>query len=256
MIFRNFGWAIILSISLFEILGVSCVHADSFDVRISSGMDDVEETVSDGDMYTNSSDMELVYDGHDQIVGLRFLNVSIPPTATITEAYIEFETDDTYNRNPCNLLIHGQAHNNAPAFSTSPRNISDRTPTNSSVTWSPPDWNQKDEKHRTPNLAAIIQEIIKIPGWNSGNAMVFVIVGEGRRSAESFEEEPANAALLHIEYDLGPKFQIEPSNIETTTNLGENAASQTFSITNSGISFGILPQAHQANNSCKNSRNN
>ena len=69
----------------------------TLDVRITQSVDDVEERLSDGAIYTNSSDLEIGDDPEtlgDQAVGVRFRNITIPPGATILNAYIEFETDE------------------------------------------------------------------------------------------------------------------------------------------------------------------
>jgi hypothetical protein len=49
----------------------------------------------------------------------------------------------------------------------------------------------------------IIQAIVDRPGWASGNALVILITGSGKRVAESFNGLPAGAPLLHVEYSTG-----------------------------------------------------
>ena len=51
-----------------------------------------------------------------------------------------------------------------------------------------------------PDLSAIVQEIVNRAGWSSGQSMVFVITGSGKRTASAFEAGPAKAVKLHIEY--------------------------------------------------------
>ena len=43
-----------------------------------------------------------------------------------------------------------------------------------------------------------MQEIVNRAGWNSGNAMVFIITGTGVRTAESFEG--LFAPVLYVTY--------------------------------------------------------
>ena len=72
------------------------------------------------------------------------------------------------------------------------------------VAWSPPDWNSvgvAGPDQRTPDLSEIIQEIVDRTDWSPGNAIVIVITGSGRRTAESYNGSPAAAPLLHVEYD-------------------------------------------------------
>ncbi|HSJ44306.1 MAG TPA: hypothetical protein VK923_06460, partial [Euzebyales bacterium] len=49
---------------------------------------------------------------------------------------------------------------------------------------------------RTPNLAAVVQEVVNRSGWTSGNNLALIITGTGRRTAEAFQTAPA---VLHIE---------------------------------------------------------
>jgi len=56
---------------------------------------------------------------------------------------------------------------------------------------------------QTPEISAIIQDIVDRPGWASGNSLVIIITGTGLRTAEAFEGAAAGAPLLHVEYDAG-----------------------------------------------------
>lgn len=73
------------------------------------------------------------------------------------------------------------------------------------VSWNIPAWNALDEKHQSPDLSALVQEVVDRAGWTADNSIVFVITGSGggRRVSESFEGEAPAAALLHVEY-TGP----------------------------------------------------
>ena len=61
--------------------------------------DDAEQHLSDGNVNTSSSDLEFIYDKGgtpdtgDQMIGLRFENVAVPPNRTVTSAYIQFTGD-------------------------------------------------------------------------------------------------------------------------------------------------------------------
>ncbi|MEO1261951.1 MAG: HYR domain-containing protein [Bacteroidota bacterium] len=167
--------------------------------RVNKNSDDAEEKAS-GDVGTSSSDLELVYDGSNQLVGMRFENMNIPRGATITGAYIEFEADET-NSSTTNLTFKGQAADDPATFSGSDYNISNRPVTNAQVNWNNvPSWNSVSEKHQTPDLSVIVQEIIDRNGWISGNSLVVIVSGTGERSAESHNGESHNAPLLVVNY--------------------------------------------------------
>jgi hypothetical protein len=77
---------------------------------IAAGGDDAEEQT--GSTSLNGSDIELGVDGSNvQVVGLRFLNLTIPPGATISSAFIQFAADEVWS-SP-NLTFAGQAADTA-----------------------------------------------------------------------------------------------------------------------------------------------
>jgi hypothetical protein len=190
--------------------GVCQPTSDILDIPISQSSDDAEERLSDGDMDLTSSDLEMVYDSNDdlQAIGLRFANVAVPQGASITSTYLQF-TADSSSSGTINLSIVGQAADNAPTFSPSSNNITNRLTgvTTSSVSWSPPNWSGGDAGggQQTNDLSAIVQEIVNRPGWNSGQSMVFIITSTSTslRRAFTWDASPSDAAVLHVEYSGG-----------------------------------------------------
>jgi hypothetical protein len=179
----------------------------TFEKRIAFGTDDVEERGS-GSMSMDSSDLELVTDGSTiQTVGLRFLGIDIPPGAIITSAYIQFQTDEV-TIGAASLLIRGEDVGDAAAFTSAAFDASSRLRTDASVGWTPAAWStvgQAGVDQRTPDITAIVQEIVSRSDWAALNDIVLLITGSGSRTAEAFESGAATAPLLHIEYTLaGP----------------------------------------------------
>ncbi len=182
-------------------ISVNAGGPHTLNVQVAASTDDAEEKPTGG-MRLGSSDLELVTDGAPQTVGIRFTNLTIPPGATIVNAYVQF-TVDQVNSEPTALTIKAQASDNPPTFADTKHDISSRSLTSQSVTWSPAPWLTKRESgpnQRTPNLAPLIQAIVNRSGWASGNALVLIITGSGVRSAEAFDGVPASAPILHIEY--------------------------------------------------------
>ncbi len=177
-------------------------NGGTIDLQIKSSSDDAEEKVGEGKVYLKSSDLELVEDGSEQIVGMRFTNVEIPEGATITNAYIQFTADETDAVN-CTLAIKGEAVDNASTFLEESKNISNREVTTATVTWTPPFWRvvgESGSKQQTPELKTVIQEIVNRSAWNSGNNLSIIVFGSGVRTAESYNGSVTDAAKLHIEY--------------------------------------------------------
>jgi hypothetical protein len=171
---------------------------------IAAGSDDAEQQAS-GAVDLTSSDIELVNDGssNSQTDGLRFTNITVPSGATISNAYIQFQVDEVTTATPVNLTVRGELSPNPGTFTTATNNVSSRPNTAASVPWTVPTWptvGARGVDQRTPEIKAILQEIIGQAGWASGNAMAFKITGTGKRTAEAFESGAAIAASLHIEY--------------------------------------------------------
>ena len=168
-----------------------------------AGSDDAEET-SAGAVSLTSSDLELVFDGSstgNQKIGMRFTNVTLPPGATITDAYVQFEVDEVSTGTPVSLVVQGETSLNPPTFTTATRNVSSRPRTSISVPWNPPTWpmtHVAGVDQRTPNIAAVIQEIVSQEGWASGNSVAIIVTGSGKRTAEAFDG--SRGPMLHIEY--------------------------------------------------------
>jgi hypothetical protein len=170
---------------------------------INGGANDAEES-STGVVALNSTDLELVNDGAagNQTVGLRFENISVPTGAVIASANIQFTADEAQSEATA-LTIRAEAADNAPIFTNTANNLSARTLTTRSVAWSPAEWITVDERgplEQTPDLSALVSEVIARPGWSSGNAMVFLINGTGHRTADAADENGGSPATLTISY--------------------------------------------------------
>jgi hypothetical protein len=178
----------------------------SIDRAVAAGTDDAEENTSSGWMNLTSSDLELVTDETiNQRVGMRFANVSIPPNATITRAYVQFTVKEAVGSTGLSLTIKGFAQDNTATFTTATSNISSRPVTTATVTgWAPPLWptiGAAGVDQRTPELKTIVQEIVNRPGWASGNALGIVITGPGGvRNAGSFDNGTGSQPVLHVEF--------------------------------------------------------
>ncbi len=200
--------------------------------RVSASEDDVEER-TDGGVSRTSSDLELVDDPGQglQAVGLRFNGLDIPPGAAIANAYIQFAADETRNDNPCNLIISGQASDNAPAFANADFEVSSRARTTAAISWSPPEWltiGQAGPAQQTPDISAIIQEIVNRSGYTSASSIVLIIEGTGRRTAESFNGAPAAAPELCVEYFYSPP------GLRPAPPVANTAMSNTVSVVDAG----------------------
>lgn len=172
---------------------------------IATGADDAEESAA-GAVSLSSTDLELVHDGTlgNQTVGLRFTGIAIPPGSVITDARIQFAADEIQSEATI-LDIAAEATDHAAVFTGTANNLSGRAITDTTVLWEPAAWSTVGESagaQLTPNLAAVVQDIVSRPGWASGNAIAFLVEGTGHRTADAFEKVGGSPARLTVSYTV------------------------------------------------------
>ena len=184
--------------------------ATTVEARTATSADDAEEFAT-GNMYLNSTDLELIHDTTDQTVGMRWTALAIPPGATITAAYIQFASKEAQS-DVTALTLRAQAADNPLAFGSANLDISSRPRTTAAATWSPVAWlvGEIGANQRTSDLSAVIQEVVSRTGWASGNALAIIVTCTGHRTAYSFDGKAASAPLLHVEYTTGPVSDAPP----------------------------------------------
>ena len=204
------------------------------DIQIANGNDDAEQHVGDGRMDIGSSDLELANEDagdpatDEQVIGLRFVEVSMENGSLVASAYVEVEVDKVDKQGsgaPVNLIIEGELAPDAAPFENVANNITDRAVTTAQVKWSIPAWTERDAKFQTPDISGIIMEINSQRNWASGNAIVLILRDDkdnpstGLREAESTSGEAAAAPLLHIDLAGGPAVIETPTADDTNVTL-------------------------------------
>ena len=207
---------------------------------VSQSSDDAEESQT-GSVDLTSSDLELAVESNPQTIGIRFQGISVPQGATITNAYVQFAADNVSRSiDPIDLTIQGELSPSAATFLAVTNNITVGRPlTSASVNWIPPVWVTNGDRlaaQQTPDLKAIIQEVVDQGGWGNGNPLVIIVTGSGRREAESWDGadghgDPTLAALLHIEYAGGTSTaNVTISSVDTSRTIvfagGQHTAGQ------------------------------
>lgn len=136
--------------------------------------------------------------------GMRFLGITIPAGAIITNAYIRFKSYGGKTVDGVKLLISAQQSNAADAFSTS-GNFTGRTLTTAAVAWEfDTDWGS-NTKHDTPDISSVIQELVDdYSGLSSANIVIFVKNNGSStnavRAAASYDHATYTEPYLYIEY--------------------------------------------------------
>ncbi len=164
------------------------IEEDSVVINVSS--DDAEqENDSMDDLYDDDLDIGYEYKDASEInivyLGLRFRGITIPADATIDSAFIVIHSHEGKSATDvANITIAGEKNANAETF-TMEALITDRPKTSASVRWEIAEEWGLYTKHRTPDIKSVVQEIIGLSGWNSGNAISFILSGENQGVSES-----------------------------------------------------------------------
>ncbi len=208
--------------------------AGAIDVPILDSDDDAQEAV---DGVVDKAGHPLEFD-NSHTVGLRFQNVNVPPGAEITRAYISLAADAVHTE-ATSMSIYVQAHDDADAFSNGNHDISKRILSADYIRWTGvAPWITVNNYYQTPDLSPLVQQIVGRSGWAANNAMVFVLVtSHGLRQAISYNGNPDYRAVLHIEYaqDNLPIISTNKPNLGASCRYGQDAARETFTITNTGV---------------------
>lgn len=192
-----------------------------------SSRDWCEERLNDNANWSGSSDADLArlnQSGAEMVVGLRWQNVGIPRGATIHKAYIQFTSNNNAYSNTY-LTIYGHKWGDSPQYTSGTYDnfvgaddgdLSSRQKTTALVNWHiPGNWYSNgtssypkgeinaSDPYRTPDLKAIVQEIVDRDQWDAGNSISFMIYngapGTGGREAKS--NTSGSGPVLYIEYE-------------------------------------------------------
>lgn len=171
---------------------------------IVQGTDDAYELSSYVD---TSNDTLKMSEGLNKVtLGLRFQALNIPAGATITNAYIRYNSEN-FDSSATNLTFSGELTGDSTTFTSTNNDISDRTKTSSSVLWeNDNDWPVSGETISSPDLSSVIQEIVNQADWCGGNSLNIIVEGEGLTSSSArlstaFEEGNGLSPQLVVVYD-------------------------------------------------------
>jgi hypothetical protein len=126
-------------------------------------------------------------------IGVRFRAVTIPNNATITMAYIEFESDANEVSDTCNAVIYGHDADTSTVFSTFADYVS-RPRTKARTYWNAIAHWVLGTHYQTPDISPVIQSIVSRPGWVNGNTLTVFVEDNG---------STANALRYPVEFDHG-----------------------------------------------------
>lgn len=134
-------------------------------------------------------------------IGMRFNNIAIPQGATITNAYMMFTAYRNRSKSGSGFTISAANEANPGDFSGYTRYLLRDKPKTAAVAWTNiPTW-YKNSTYQSPDITAVVQQIVNRGDWVSGNSMMMIASSiTGNRGAYTYSGKPSGAAQLVIEF--------------------------------------------------------
>ena len=171
---------------------------------IASSGDDAQEDLPTGVVTRTDKSLATQSNSNRNLLGFRFNNLSIPKNASILSATLKLQSEG-YSGAPINATIYGDRTADSAIFnSLVTRNLSTRGSTIATVDWSNIPQSESDIVS-SPDVSKIIEEIVSMPGWASGNSLSLMIdpsSAAGQYLFGSHDSDASSPPQLQIEYQL------------------------------------------------------
>lgn len=178
------------------ILSVAGNDDDAVERQDSTGFDKDEDLVS-----AISNNVGAAF---RQDVGLRFADVPIPQGAVLSSVVLEIYIEAGDNFDDAREHIFAEDIDDSPDFAATP-SVMSRTNTTANVAWDASNIGT-GAYFPSPDITAVIQEVIDRPGWVSGNALTVLLRGDASGTSRTLrfmakEHADNHPARLNITYD-------------------------------------------------------
>ncbi len=187
------------------------------------------DDAKDGD--TNDSVLKL---GKDKWAGIRFHDVSIPYSAILNCAYIEFNSARKKDKNTSSVRIFAHDIADSPTFTDAGNDVSSRTTTTTFLDWTFGDW-AGGGHYQSDDIAPIIEELITSYGTLANSNISFLLESTGTQEREAFTYDQGapfapRLVLYYTEKDGGESFivTIDQSTLPTNTILTTDSTETAF----------------------------
>lgn len=182
------------------------VKATSDTFYVGHGYDDAHAYGAESVFYLDDDLLHVksaVSSLYSRDIGLRFPDVTIEQGSTINSAILKVYVNSTTWDDP-ELTIYGNNVDNASDFNDD-QHIGTRDKTIESVSWS--DSGIGTGWKNSPDVKAIIQDLVDREGWVSGNAIVLLLIGGvpsnvKHMKCNSYELDSSFACQLEIDYNV------------------------------------------------------
>ncbi len=182
------------------------VSSNTIEVQVAAGEDDGYAWSSSGQSLTLASMKTGGQTGYDPpfyMSAMRFANIDIPSGALITSAYLKVCAYDTEVSSPLYGVIKAENADDSASFSDT-RKMGSMVLTTAGVNWDHTSAWVINSWRTSPDISAVVGEVISRGGWKAGNALVIVYGARGTeggtRRMSTFDRGAEYGAKLEITY--------------------------------------------------------
>ena len=192
--------------------------AGAVNVQVSSASDDAEYRLDNNSVRLNDHNLDMSSENdsgtRQQVIGIRFASVGIPSGATITSAYLQLVEREHSSSGTMQVEIVAEKVSGGSFDGTNhPKarldNAANITSAASKMVWTS-SMPINDAALQTPDLTAMVQEVVSSGSWASGNAVTFLLkrptgsTATGRIGFRSRDNSSTNQPRLVVNYTVGP----------------------------------------------------
>ncbi len=176
------------ALDLYIVKTGTATDEDDPSITFDASTDDAEQENDEIDALFDD-DIDAGWEGEEGdanilTAGLRFQDVQLPENAKIDSAFLVVVSHEAKSSaDVANLTIYGEATPDAATFNDIDL-ITDRVSTEAQVEWTVDEEWGLWTTERSVDISPIIQEIVGLDGWESGNSIALIVTGEDQGPSE------------------------------------------------------------------------
>lgn len=168
------------------------VNETSYQINASAADADENNTTSSVNTSANT-----VRFGANHWAGFNFSGIQVPAGADVQSARLSLTADSS---GTAGATIYAHNTDNSGVFSSTPDNISTRSRTTASQSWSA-SATAAGQPVVSPDFSNVIDQIISRPGWQAGGSLSVILRNNsGALAVKSFESSAFDSARLNLRY--------------------------------------------------------
>ena len=174
-------------------------------VSVAGSQDDAVENLTTGVVDTESEELVTSEASELNLIAVKFNGLDIPQGASILDARLRLQSQG-FTGGVIDATVFGDSTANSTYFNAgTPAGLSSRPSTGATVSWLGLEQLDEGSLLESPNLSAIVQEIVNKADWVPRNNITIMLnptSSAGRYNFSALDGEDAQGAELAIDYQI------------------------------------------------------